>query len=133
MSLRKALLSTAGAIALVLGVVGVVLPVLPTTPFVLLAATCFAASSPKALHWLQKNRLFGPYIDNYRDGIGITRARKAWTITTLWIGLTVSAVMMQATWFYFFAAVVAISVTAHLLTIRTRLPNAAQPLPEASS
>ena len=61
-----ALIFSAGWLAFALGVVGIVLPLLPTTPFMLLAAACFARTSPKFHRWLLANRVFGPLIKNWQ-------------------------------------------------------------------
>lgn len=63
--------------------VGIVLPGLPTTPFLLLAAACFARSSPKLYRWLLANRHFGPLIRDYRAGLGISVRVKALAIGTM--------------------------------------------------
>jgi uncharacterized membrane protein YbaN (DUF454 family) len=62
MSVSKVLLIAAGALSLALGVVGIVLPVLPTTPFLLLASFCFLKSSRRLHRWIMENRHFGPRI-----------------------------------------------------------------------
>jgi uncharacterized membrane protein YbaN (DUF454 family) len=56
---------------------GVVVPGLPTTPLLLLAAACFARSSPRLYAWLLRNRTFGPMIEDYRAGRGVSRRVKA--------------------------------------------------------
>ena len=61
------LLWLAGTVALGLGIVGVVLPGLPTTPFVLLAAACYAKASPRLHRWLRAHRLFGPMVRDWRN------------------------------------------------------------------
>jgi len=61
------LLTAAGFLSLILGVIGIFLPVLPTTPFVLLAAGCFARSSPKLHHWLRNTSLFGNILVNWEQ------------------------------------------------------------------
>ncbi len=105
---------------LALAAVGVVIPVLPTTPFVLLAAGCFSASSPKAYQMLLRSRFFGPYIEHYRNGGGVTKAAKMRGIILLWVLLGVSAVFVEKPWIYLLLGVVGAGVTLHLLLIKTR-------------
>lgn len=71
--------------ALGFALLGVFLPILPTTPFLLLAAACFARSSQRFYNWLMNNRLFGSYIRNYREGRGIALSAKIFTLSLLWI------------------------------------------------
>lgn len=68
---------TAGGLALSLGTVGIFLPLLPTVPFLLLAAVCFARGSERLHHWLLSHRLFGPPIEDWRDR-GAIRRRAKW-------------------------------------------------------
>ena len=65
------LLISAGTVSVLLGILGIILPLLPTTPFLLLAAASYAKSSEKFYNWLINNRFFGNYIRNYREGKGI--------------------------------------------------------------
>ena len=69
--LTRVLLIAGGNLCVALAVLGLFLPVLPTTPFLLLAAVCYARSSERFYHWLVTNRWFGAYIRNYREGRGI--------------------------------------------------------------
>jgi len=121
MRLKKILLKAAGFALLGLGAVGVVLPVLPTTPFVLLAAVCFSASDQKIYTRLKNNRVFGPYIENYQTKRGITRLRKAVSIAFVWVMLGISALMVELVWVYAVLGVVGLGVTIHLLMIKTRV------------
>jgi uncharacterized membrane protein YbaN (DUF454 family) len=115
----RALLIIAGTIFLGLGVIGIILPILPTTPFLLLAAACYARSSKRFYLWLINNRVFGKYIKNYREGRGIPVRIKVFAISVLWITILISI--------YFFITniyiriiliIIAIAVSAHIILIR---------------
>ena len=74
--LTHALVFSAGWLSFGLGAVGVVLPVLPTTPFMILAAACFAKTSPRFHRWLLSSRVFGALIQNWQDERYIQKAAK---------------------------------------------------------
>ena len=120
MVLKNLILIILGFVFLALGAVGVALPVLPTTPFVLLAAVCFSASNKRIAAWLQRNRLFGPYIENYRTKQGIKLPLKIASIAFLWTGLIISMVIVRTTWVYIVLGMVGAGVTIHLLLIKTK-------------
>ena len=80
--LRQALLVTAGVLSLILAAIGVVLPGLPTTPFVLLAAACFANSSPRLHLWLQQHRFMGPMVRDWEANHSLP-LRVKWISTLL--------------------------------------------------
>jgi uncharacterized protein len=71
-----------------LGAVGIFLPVLPTTPFLLLAAACYCRSSDKLYQWLMGNKWFGTYIKNYREGKGLSIKTKIIALTVLWVSIS---------------------------------------------
>ena len=120
MKIKKLILIICGILCLGLGAVGVVLPVLPTTPFVLLAALCFSAASKKAYDWLRQNRIFGPYIENYRTKQGIKLSLKIASISFLWIGLIISMALVRTVLIYIVLSIVGVGVTMHLLSIKTK-------------
>ena len=72
-----------GLVSLGLGIVGAVLPLLPTTPFVLLAAYCFARSSPRLQLWLESHRIFGPMIANWRAHGAISKRTKISSVAVM--------------------------------------------------
>ena len=76
MALKKMVYSTLGFLMVVLGVAGIVLPLLPTTPFLLLAAVLFAKSSQRWHDWLLGHKHLGPYIHAWRNKTGLTTAQK---------------------------------------------------------
>lgn len=114
------LLIAAGTFFLGLGLVGIFIPVLPTTPFLLLAAACFARSSKRFYKWLLKNKWFGSYIKNYREGRGIPMNVKLVTISVLWITILISVfLVIQDLWLELLLLLIASAVTIHILTIKT--------------
>ena len=121
--IKKALLITAGVFSLVLGGIGVFLPLLPTTPFVLLAAGCFAGSSPDMLRWLCRSRFFGEYIENYRTNAGVSKSVKIRAILFLWAGLGLSAAAVHKPLVRIILAVVGVCVSTHLVMMKTKVEN----------
>lgn len=120
---RRWLLIGLGAVALGLGILGIFVPLLPTTPFLLLAAAAFVRSS-KSLHdWLLNHRWFGTYIRNYREHRAITLRAKVSTLTLLWgtIGYT-AIVATEQWWLRGLLVVIAMGVTAHISQLKTLKP-----------
>jgi uncharacterized membrane protein YbaN (DUF454 family) len=87
----NALLLVAGTFSLTIGAIGIFLPILPTTPFLLLAAACYLRSSQRMHKWLLNNRWFGEYIRNYQEGRGIPLKTKILAMTVLWLAIIYSA------------------------------------------
>ena len=118
--LRKWLLVAAGIAALALGVVGVLVPLLPTTPFLLLAAGCFFRSSERLYGWLIRHPWFGAYIRHYREHRAITLRAKVVTLALLWgvIGYTALGIV-SAWWVRILLGIIAVAVTVHILHLRT--------------
>ena len=114
------LLVALGVLALGLGVVGVVVPLLPTTPFLLLAAACFVRSSDRLYKWLTNSPLLGGFIKNYREQRGISLRDKIAALILLWgmIGYTV-AVTDTSVWLRLLLIAVAAGVTFHLARVKT--------------
>ena len=113
------LLIIAGWISIVAGVIGIVLPLLPTTPFILLAAACFAKSSPRFHHWLVTHRFFGPIIDNFKHGHGIPKNTKYKIILFIWLALGISMFAMQNIWVIAVLSFLGIFGTIHILRMPT--------------
>ena len=93
-SLKKGLFIATGTICLGLGTVGIILPVLPTTPFLLLSAACYLRGSERMYRWLLNNKWFGKYIRNYREGKGIPLRGKVSALLLLWITISCSAILL---------------------------------------
>lgn len=123
---RRVLLTAAGLLCVVLAVAGIILPLLPTTPFLLLAAACFSRSSPRLDHWLHHNRVFGRYLSRYRRGEGIPRAAKISIISLLWLSLAASAFLAvpDRLWpLRLVLALIGLGVSIHVLRIKSAEPQ----------
>jgi uncharacterized membrane protein YbaN (DUF454 family) len=121
MKLLKAFLIVIGFIAVGLGILGMFLPILPTTPFLLLAAACFAKSSDKFYHWLLNNRWFGSYIKNYREGKGIPLKIKIMALSFLWSTILISIVFfLDNIYVQVLLFAIAAAVTIHISLIKTK-------------
>jgi|SRR3990170_2432464 uncharacterized membrane protein YbaN (DUF454 family) len=116
----RILLMVAGTIFLALGTIGIVLPILPTTPFLLAAAACYYRSSKRMHQWLLNNRWFGEYIRNYKEGRGLPLKTKIIAVTVLWITIAYSAIfVLDILVVQIILLVIAIAVSIHI----TRLPT----------
>jgi len=117
--LKKQALLVAGSISLGIGVIGVFVPLLPTTPFLLLAAACYIRGSPRVYHWLMANRFLGTYIRNYRSGAGVPRRAKVASICFLWLTIGYSAAyLVQSALVQVILLFIAIGVTVHIISLR---------------
>jgi len=125
--LRRTVYFGVGAVSVVMGVIGIFVPIWPTTCFLLLAGWCFARSSERAERWLHENRLFGRYLRDYRErGIISPRVRNA-SVSVLWVFITASALAVGGRiWVVLLLVTVAVAVTLHLFSLPTeRAPSAA--------
>ncbi len=126
MNVKKKLFIMAGSASVAVGTAGIVIPLVPTVPFLLLAAFCFARSSERFHHWLIHHRLFGEYIRNYREKGGMALKHKIRSLILLWAGIgytfffALSDVGPEVLLVVrFFLLSVLIGVTAHILKLKT--------------
>ena len=116
----RIILVVTGTLFLGLGILGIFLPVLPTTPFLLLAAACYAKSSQRFYDWLLTNKWFGNYIRNYLQGKGISLKIKILTIALLWLTIICSVTFAVRDFIVrLILILIAIGVTIHILSVRT--------------
>ncbi|HMQ80724.1 MAG TPA: YbaN family protein [Ignavibacteria bacterium] len=109
-----------GFVLVGIGILGMFLPLLPTTIFFILAAWCFARSSQRFHYWLHNNRFFGRYLSNYRAKGGMTRGSKIFSIAFLLAGISVSVFFLTDNLYIRILLVaIAAGVTWHLLAIKT--------------
>jgi len=119
-NMKNTFLLIIGLISLILGGVGIFVPVLPTTPFVLLAGGCFSISSPRLSAWLKKNKFFGSYIENYENNTGIPKKVKIKAIVTLWAGIILSMVLILDRIINSILLLIAVCVSIYLGKMKTR-------------
>jgi len=118
--LSKLALILAGSIFVVLGTLGIFLPLLPTTPFLLLAAACYFRSSDRFYNWLINNKWLGNYIKNYREKKSVPLKIKVLTLSILWLTIGYSVFLVVNIFLLkVILILIAVGVTIHVLSIRT--------------
>jgi uncharacterized membrane protein YbaN (DUF454 family) len=122
--LLKVILIICGTLFVALGVVGIFLPLVPTTVFLLLAAACYARSSSRLYAGLLGNRWLGSYIRNYHERRGMRRRDRVVTLSMLWVGISATLIWTVHTlWLGLLLLGIAVGVTIHVV----RLPGLKQP------
>jgi len=118
----KILFVILGLISLVVGILGVFLPLLPATPFLLFSAWSFAKSSDKLYNWLMNHKVLGTIIRDYRDEKSLTIRIKISAILLLWVSMLYSIfyVVNEKWWLQLILATISTGVTIHLLTLKTK-------------
>ncbi len=116
----RVFLTIIGLISLGLGILGAFLPVLPTTPFLLLAATLFLKSDKRLYDWLMSHPRLGTYIRNFLEYKAIPLRVKVVAITLIWVTLIYCAVCIAGHWaLRSLFIVIAIAVSVHILSYKT--------------
>lgn len=121
--MKKTLYNIAGTVALLLGIVGLFLPLLPTTPFLLLASACYMRGSERMHQWLMNQRHLGPYLRSYQQGRGIPLRAKITALALMWTSLTVSMWIIPLPWVRVLLLVTGVAVTVYLYRMRTLMPD----------
>lgn len=111
-----------GWLSVTLGIIGIFLPVLPTTPFFLLAAACFVRSSRRFYDWLVMHPRLGPWFRDYLDGNGIPLKGKIYAIATMWISIGVSCWLVPIFWVRVGMLTCAMLVSIYIVRLKT-LPS----------
>ena len=110
-----------GFLLVAIGVIGIFLPLLPTTIFLILASVCFVKSSPRANEWLRNHKVLGAYIKNYQDKSGLTITSKIFNLILLWGMITVSAFLFtDGLYIRLLLFAIAMGVSIHLVMIKTK-------------
>lgn len=116
----KILLITGGTVCLILGIIGIFVPLLPTTPFLLLAAAAYFRGSDRLYNWLMNHRQLGPYIRNFREHKALPLRAKIISVTLVWttIGYCIFFLGLPI-WVKIILGCVAVGVTWHILSFKT--------------
>lgn len=112
---------TSGFLLVAIGVIGIFLPLLPTTIFLIFASACFVKGSPRANEWLRNHKVLGAYLKNYQDKSGLTIKAKVFNISFLWIMILSSVYFFTEEFFIRLLLIaIAVGVTIHLLMVKTK-------------
>lgn len=119
--IMKYMYASIGFVSVVLGIIGIFLPVLPTTPFLLLAAAMFFRGSPRAYLWLMNHPRLGPYIKSFREDKSIPLRIKIIAISTLWLtAIHCSLFIFPWLWLKLAMILLATAITIYILSFKTR-------------
>jgi uncharacterized membrane protein YbaN (DUF454 family) len=118
----KLAFTIAGVLAILLGILGIFLPLLPTTPFLLLAAACFARGNSRMHRWLTEHRHFGSYLRNYQQGKGIPARAKVSALLMMWTSLAYAGWRVELWWLRLLLLAVGAGVSLYLLRLPTSSP-----------
>ena len=116
---KKYLLIALGTIFLILGSIGIILPILPTTPFLLMAAFFYLKSSQRLYHWLINHRILGIYIYSYITYKAIDIKTKVTSISLLWVSLVISMVIINNIYLTLILISIGLGVSTHILLLKT--------------
>lgn len=116
----KVLLIILGSISLALGVIGIFVPLLPTTPLLLLAAALYFRSSPKLYDWLLNHPRLGTYIRNFREHRAIPLRVKIVSVSLVWLTIGYCIItVVESLWLRIALALLATAITIHILSFKT--------------
>jgi uncharacterized protein len=117
----KPVLIFLGSFFVLLGIVGIIIPLIPTTPFLLLAAFFYAKSSDKLYHWLLNTKWLGEYIKSFQSGEGIPRRAKYIAIIVLWLTTGYSIFfLIPIIWVKLIMSVVVINISIYIWSIKSK-------------
>lgn len=118
----KKLIALFGLISLGLGILGAFLPLLPTTPFILLSAALFAKSSDRLHHYLLEHKIFGPMIRDYNENKSISLKTKVISLSTMWASILYATFFVASgkIWLQALLLCIAIGVSIHILRFKTK-------------
>lgn len=117
---KRLLLLILGWLSLITGIIGAFLPLLPTTPLVLLAAWCFSKSSERFHTWLIEHKYFGPIVRDWQSADGIPRRARNRAIIFMWIGMAISILIVSRFWATIGLVIIGLCVSTYLMRMPIR-------------
>lgn len=118
--MKRLIFKIVGTVSLALGIVGIFLPILPTTPFLLLTAALYARSSPQLYQWLMQHPRLGAYIRDFNEHRSLPLRIKVISVSMLWCTMLYSIYVVESVWLKCMLLAIAIGVTVHILRFKTR-------------
>ncbi|MGI6257011.1 MAG: YbaN family protein [Anaerovoracaceae bacterium] len=116
--MKKVLYLAGGSISLVLAVIGIFLPLLPTTPLLLLTAFCYLRSSRRLYCWLMRHPVLGRYIYQYMENGAISTKSKIIALVFLWTTILLAVYFVSLLWLRILLPIVALCVTIHIARLK---------------
>lgn len=107
-----------GLLFVILGFIGIFIPVWPTTPFILLAMVMFAKTDRRFDEYILKNKIIGPPLKNYLENRSMTCSFKIKTLLFLWVGLAIAMFFQELIWIVWLLVFIGISVSVHILLLK---------------
>lgn len=117
--MKAVLFLVLGTLSLGIGMIGVLIPVLPTTPFLLMASFCYLRSSKRMYNWMLNHKVFGSYIYCYMKHRGISQKAKNGTLIFLWSTLLLSMMLIPGWQIKIILAIVGVAVSTHIMLLKT--------------
>ena len=117
--MRRSFFLFVGFLALGLGILGMALPVLPTTPFLLVAGAMFVRSSDRMANWLFNHKVFGPPVRNYMEHRTVEKRSKILALSLMWPTILISAFIVEQTWLKVLLIVIALLVSVHIESLNS--------------
>ena len=119
MTVKKIILILLGFLFLGLGMIGIILPIVPTTPFLIVASLCFVRGSSKMNTWLLSHPIFGNYLRNYLEEKAIKKEHRIKTLFFLWSTLLISAFFIDLTVMKVILIIIGATVSLHLMSLKS--------------
>jgi uncharacterized protein len=122
---RRVFLTIVGLLSLVAGIVGIFVPIWPTTCFLLLSTACFSRSSDRLYRWMNTNSWFGGHVRQYRETGSVDSRVRILSLVSLWLSLLLSiALVKSSVWLLVALLAIGVAVSVHLLRLPVQKPLA---------